>query len=394
MGNGRSHSHDGDSREYDRYGESAEYSAEYSAKYDAAGHGRADYDDYGDSAEYDAYGATGESEGMPVPGRAMVPVRDEEMALALAEDSGPLVVPGSGLSMGNPFIKRRERPLTMRLAIIMLTACVMVTGLFAVTPLGSNADGNMTTFQQIAGSVVLNGNVGYRWVVAKFGDTPEKWAATYHCQVGGIYELNNLLAGQELQLGKAYKVPEDPNYGANFLPPSLAGTATGTGATTFGNSLWDSYAGTPPPEAICDSSGQPGNPLSYHLLSPNKGAWWVRGFSWYHNGVDLAAPEGNPIHPVQAGQVIWAGWDFGGFGYSVKINHCNGLSSVYGHMMKLNVTAGQNVTPSDIIGWEGSTGWSTGPHLHLSILVNNVMVDPMPFFGNSEYNITLNPSYK
>ncbi len=104
----------------------------------------------------------------------------------------------------------------------------------------------------------------------------------------------------------------------------------------------------------------------------------------------IAAAKGNPIHAAQAGQVIWAGWDVGGLGRSVKINHCNHVSTVYGHMDKLVVKAGDLVLQGDPVGLEGSTGWSTGPHLHFMVEVDNVPVDPMSYYNYNTNTITHN----
>jgi murein DD-endopeptidase MepM/ murein hydrolase activator NlpD len=106
--------------------------------------------------------------------------------------------------------------------------------------------------------------------------------------------------------------------------------------------------------------------------------------------VDIAAAEGNPIHAAQSGQVIWAGWDVGGLGWSVKINHCDHISTVYGHMDKLLVKAGDNVQQGDPIGLEGSTGWSTGPHLHYMVEVDNQPVDPMAYYNYNTNSVTQN----
>jgi murein DD-endopeptidase MepM/ murein hydrolase activator NlpD len=64
----------------------------------------------------------------------------------------------------------------------------------------------------------------------------------------------------------------------------------------------------------------------------------------------------------------------------VVISHCHYLSTLYGHMQALKVRAGEYVSPGQIIGLEGMTGWATGPHLHFSVLVNNQFVDPMAYF--------------
>lgn len=321
-------------------------------------------------------------------GGALVPIGDSENLPVVYDDgTGPVVIPGTGISMGNPFIKRRERPLTIRLGMIALMCCILVTGLFAVTPLGSSASDSISSFQAISGVVVWNKAPGFFWYTVVFGDTPENLAKKFNVQVGGIYELNNLLAGQELNVGTAYMIPTDAAYGKDFRPPSFLPPADSSGGNRFGNSPWTSYAGTPPPEMPCGVDGK-GVPNNYQLKSPNWGADWVRGFSWFHNGVDLAAANGNPEHAAQSGQVVWAGWDVGGLGWSVKIDNCFGISTVYGHMLKALVKAGDPVTVGEVIGLEGSSGWSTGPHLHFMVEVNNTPVDPMAYYNYNNYQIT------
>jgi len=113
------------------------------------------------------------------------------------------------------------------------------------------------------------------------------------------------------------------------------------------------------------------------LINPIPGASYVRGFTAYHNGTDLAAPYGTAERAAQAGQVIWAGWDIGGLGWSVKINHCDGRSTVYGHMAEPPfVHARDNVAAGQQIGIEGMTGDATGPHLHFMVEINNAPVNP------------------
>lgn len=95
-----------------------------------------------------------------------------------------------------------------------------------------------------------------------------------------------------------------------------------------------------------------------------------------HTGIDLAAPYGSPIMAADSGQVIWTGWDWSGLGWAVKINHGHYIATIYGHMERFIVSVGQNVTKGQVIGYEGSTGASTGPHVHFMVLVNNVWVNP------------------
>lgn len=86
-----------------------------------------------------------------------------------------------------------------------------------------------------------------------------------------------------------------------------------------------------------------------------------------HQGVDLAMPAGTPIRAVGAGTVIYAGWVFSGYGISVVIDHHNGYLTHYAHASEAKVSVGQNVKPGQVIALEGSTGDSTGPHLHFEV---------------------------
>lgn len=95
-----------------------------------------------------------------------------------------------------------------------------------------------------------------------------------------------------------------------------------------------------------------------------------------HTGIDLAAPYGSPLMAADSGQVIWTGWDWSGLGWAVKINHGNYIATIYGHMERFIVKVGQNVSRGQVIGYEGSTGASTGPHVHFMVMVNNIWVNP------------------
>ena len=101
--------------------------------------------------------------------------------------------------------------------------------------------------------------------------------------------------------------------------------------------------------------------------------------SYRHNGLDIGQDEGTLVKAVNHGRVLIADYLIG-TGYTVIIEHGYGLKSWYYHMVSLNVKTGDMVKKGDIIGLVGSTGFSTGPHLHLAISVNHVYVNPMPFF--------------
>lgn len=100
-----------------------------------------------------------------------------------------------------------------------------------------------------------------------------------------------------------------------------------------------------------------------------------------HPGVDLAVPTGTPIYAAQGGKVITAGW-YGGYGNAVVIYHGNGLTSVYGHNSSVKVSPGQVVKKGQLISLAGSTGWSTGPHLHFEVRNSaGSPISPAPYIG-------------
>ena len=102
-----------------------------------------------------------------------------------------------------------------------------------------------------------------------------------------------------------------------------------------------------------------------------------------HTGVDYAAPTGTPIRSVGDGVVAFAGVQRG-YGNVVEIKHRDGKSTLYAHMHTIAVRKGQAVSQGDRIGTVGSTGWSTGPHLHFEFRVNGVHHDPMTLARQSE----------
>jgi murein DD-endopeptidase MepM/ murein hydrolase activator NlpD len=104
-----------------------------------------------------------------------------------------------------------------------------------------------------------------------------------------------------------------------------------------------------------------------------------------HLGVDLAAPVGTPIAATSDGIVIRSGWS-GGYGLSVELNNGGGVQTRFGHMSRLNVVSGEQVHKGEIIGFVGSTGLSTGPHLHYEVRVNGRATDPLANRSLSDRN--------
>lgn len=123
-----------------------------------------------------------------------------------------------------------------------------------------------------------------------------------------------------------------------------------------------------------------GRPVTTGYISSPFG-WRIDPFTGrdeLHEGIDFAAPMGTPIHAVAAGIVTWAGLR-GGYGNMVQIDHGDGYSTRYGHASKILVHVGETVQRGDVIALVGSTGWSTGPHVHFEVLKNGLEINPARF---------------
>ena len=104
----------------------------------------------------------------------------------------------------------------------------------------------------------------------------------------------------------------------------------------------------------------------------------INGGGAMHSGLDFKGPYGAPIYSAAAGKVTFAGWR-GGYGKTVEVTHGNGMMTRYAHMSRFHSRLGQEVAAGDLIGAIGSTGRSTGPHLHFEVRINDRPVNPQPF---------------
>lgn len=122
-----------------------------------------------------------------------------------------------------------------------------------------------------------------------------------------------------------------------------------------------------------------------HLTSDYGMRWHpVMGGRRAHKGVDLAGPIGTPVHAPADGTVSKAEW-FSSYGLYVSLEHGAAIQTRYGHMSRLNVYAGQRVHKGDVIGYIGTTGRSTGPHLHYEVRIGGEAVNPVPYMQADEY---------
>lgn len=180
------------------------------------------------------------------------------------------------------------------------------------------------------------------------GDTLKSIANKYKVNVNEILFANDISIDAELKVGDKLLVP-----GAEIISEAATPKPkTNSTSTKTGKDLQPSVGST-----------------SGYFKNPVPGARRTRGIKPGHMGVDLAAPTGTPIHAAAGGTVIIARMGYnGGFGNYVVIQHPNGTKTLYAHMSKLGTSTGEQVSQGETIGYVGSTGQSTGPHLHVEVI--------------------------
>ncbi|MBN1136242.1 MAG: peptidoglycan DD-metalloendopeptidase family protein [Anaerolineae bacterium] len=191
------------------------------------------------------------------------------------------------------------------------------------------------------------------YYTVKAGDTVEKLAKTYKTTVEKItgLELNGLVPPYTLTVGQKLILVDGTKPAPKPRTPYYVLQIVGT-----------------PPKGAPVGSGR--------FMWPVVG-YWIRGFTSYHYGIDIANRTGTPIYAADDGYVALAGQDTWGYGLQVVLDHGNGYKTRYAHLSKILVKGGQIVKRGEKIALMGNTGRSTGPHLHFEIIKNGVRVDPV-----------------
>lgn len=184
-------------------------------------------------------------------------------------------------------------------------------------------------------------------------------ANTFKADQSQILEFNKLANADQISVGDILIVP-------GGTPPA----PTPAPSSNYGrSSIADN---TPIPQnAPAGHSDHMLWPTTYHKI--NQG---YRGR--FHTGVDIDADTGNPIYAAESGTVTLAGW-YNGYGLHIRISHGGGIQTLYGHASRLLVKEGQYVTKGQVIALAGSTGHSTGPHLHFEVRINGAPVNPFNY---------------
>ena len=189
--------------------------------------------------------------------------------------------------------------------------------------------------------------------VVRFGDTIDSIAQRHGLSVDQLMRLNPELERLPLVVGRQLRV--------QTISPRVHQLISLKPATSGGVSWPDTpdYAPT-----------TPGSSADKRWLWPARGVF-TSGYGWrwgrMHKGIDIANSTGTPIIAAQHGRVTFAGWSDGGYGYLVEISHEDGSRSLYAHQSRILVQEGEVVRQGQQIGLMGSTGRSTGPHLHFEI---------------------------
>lgn len=173
------------------------------------------------------------------------------------------------------------------------------------------------------------------------GENLSSIAASYGVTVASIVQVNELADIDRLKVGQVLNIP-------SVAKPSLASRS----AVSTTGMIW---------------------PVLGRISSYFGPRWGTR-----HTGLDIAAPTGTDIRAVRAGRVEMAGW-WGGYGNCVIVDHGNGLKTLYAHASRLLVRQGDRVVQGQVIARVGSTGNSTGPHVHFEVRVNNRFMDPLKY---------------
>lgn len=204
--------------------------------------------------------------------------------------------------------------------------------------------------------IIVPSMSGIVYKVAK-GDTISKIGSKYGISSDKITEANALTA-EGLVVGNLIIVP-----GAKIIetakPRAIASTPAKTPAR-------------PAASSAVSGTGRMQWPSACQRISQ-----YYKG--WLHTGVDIACPWGTSLRAADGGRVIRVQYGRTGYGYNVMIDHGGGIVTLYGHMSSIDVVNGQYVEKGEIIGAEGSTGRSTGPHVHFEVRINGSFVNPLSY---------------
>ena len=208
--------------------------------------------------------------------------------------------------------------------------------------------------------------------IVSSGETVAGVASQYGVEPEALYnEWNDLEPGQSLRAGMHLTIPGGER---EFIAWQLPKTVVSDGGSAGNQGRPGMCAGS--------FSGLPGRGwFDWPTAGRRISGWYFRDVrNPAHGGLDIGLRTGDPIFAADGGVVIFAGWwGGGGYGNLVVVDHLNGWKTWYAHLSQVNAVCGQQVFAGEVIGLGGSTGWSTGPHLHLEIRLEGSPQDPLAY---------------
>jgi murein DD-endopeptidase MepM/ murein hydrolase activator NlpD len=231
----------------------------------------------------------------------------------------------------------------------------------------------------------LFGRQGQRLVTYTVAEGDSLWsiAQTYGIDWAQLLAANPDVNPDALQIGAQIQVPTAETGAGEERDERLAMASRGGQVRREVTTRFTAPA-EPPPAPPAPKDDQPAQPAASNTdwIWPVSGGVHTSEFGprhgGFHAGLDIAVPTGTPAVAARAGKVAFAGWD-GGYGYCVIIDHGDGFKTRYAHASTLLVTSGQSVSAGDPVIKVGSTGNSTGPHLHFEVIENGKPQNPRKF---------------
>ena len=294
--------------------------------------------------------------------------------------SGPVSLPQWISDVNQPSVARRVEPLTMiperpsqevkQYKVELGDSVFEIASLFKIKPetllwanyslLNDNPD--MISIGMELSIPPVDG-VYYEW---QAGDTVQTVAGRFSAKISDLLDWSGNafdLTDPEVPPGTWVMVPGGHREFRQWLIPVIPRGAAGVSKSVYGAGACEgSYDGA-------YGSGAFIWPAGNHSLSGND--YWSG-----HLGIDIAAGEGAPIYAADSGVVVFSGWATGGYGNMVMIDHGNGYQTVYAHLNNASIGCGRSVGQGTIIGYAGSTGNSTGAHLHFEVRYLGGFVNP------------------
>ncbi|MDO8617799.1 MAG: M23 family metallopeptidase [Candidatus Uhrbacteria bacterium] len=220
--------------------------------------------------------------------------------------------------------------------------------------------------------------------IVKRGDTIQKIAERYRAKTDDVSSANHFTPNYPLRVGEEIVVPGGipPEPPRLAKPRVLANVRPNIPLSQVRNKAFDVYQ-------ELNNSGDDvrikppdieGTPVAKNkLLWPTKLRAINQYFGWRHTGLDVDGDYTDPIYAAEDGIVEKSGWNSGGYGLMVKVDHENGIKTLYAHASKLFVEEGERVKRGQVIAMTGTTGRSTGTHLHFEVIINGRRVNPLGY---------------